>query len=347
MLDSLATTDLSKVGMNHAAIITSPKPMSAEARNTAARGSTKKSLADSRDATKKQLWQPSVNTPKYVRSARQGEKAPKYVDDDSCDDVDNEDLYITVESPVHVPSEKKAKANGKTPTFPPCKPNVGGRRALPGHTSHDLDSGYGSATHASHPGIKQHLPRAFPEVAHTIHQPQPPVVVPEAPPSFTSEQQMQQRVSKMFDDMFKKRLNEVMPQLELATEMPPPAPTEQQLVEHRQRRYSVDQPPGFSSRITDGYATTPDHFLDQPLLQPFDRFSTGRQQMVSMSTNPPAFDSVSVVSAMVNNFANARNLDRLQRNVDDLRQREDQYRERELLDRMSQEMLAKFGSYHG
>ena len=61
--------------MSHAATITSPKPMSAGASNTAARGlSAKKSLADSRVTTGKQLWQPSVNTIKYVRSARQGEK---------------------------------------------------------------------------------------------------------------------------------------------------------------------------------------------------------------------------------------------------------------------------------
>ena len=56
MLGSIAKTDLSKIGMSYASIITSPKPMSVQPRNTPARGlGTKKSLANSRDTTGKQL----------------------------------------------------------------------------------------------------------------------------------------------------------------------------------------------------------------------------------------------------------------------------------------------------
>ena len=69
--------------------------------------------------------------------------------------------------------------------------------------------------------------------------------------------------------------------------------------------------------------------------------------MGGMPIGRPVLDNLSVVSAMVNNFANARNLDRLQRNVDDLRQREDLYRERELLDKLAQDMAARLESYRG
>ena len=172
---------------------------------------------------------------------------------------------------------------------------------------------------------------------------------------------MQQRMNKMFDDMLKQRLVEVMPPQQTA--MPPPvilSAAEQEVEEYhsqrrhlaatdmnRQRRYSAASADQFPN-----YVSPRQHVFDQPQLQQFDQFSTGQlqQQIVGMGgmhTNRPAFDNMSVVSAMVNNFANARTLDRLQRNVEDYRQREDQYRERELLDKLTQDITRFGGVYRG
>ena len=162
-------------------------------------------------------------------------------------------------------------------------------------------------------------------------------------------------------DATKNEQDEVMPPQQTA--LPTPAvvlsPAEQELEEYhsqrrnlattdmnRQRRYSaasIDQFPE--------YVSPRQHVFGQPQLQPLDQFSTGQlQQMMGMGgmpTNRPAFDNMSVVSAMVNNFANAMTLDRLQRNVEDYRQREDQYRERELLDKLTQDITRFGGVYRG